>query len=201
MAGDIQKAAALPDSSAKSDFHNLVDNAAIRSDVITNAMVNSSADVASSKLLDFKSQTAGDILYTDGSNWTPLAKGSAGQILKMNSGATAPEWLTILPIANGGSGTTGDSIVKGWVRIDGTGTATVNDSFNVSGIVDNGTGDYTVTWDVDFANANYAVAMSIAQYTFLTSTYAVGAFTFTTRDVNNDLVDTDKIALIAIGDQ
>ena len=36
--------------------------------------------------------TAGDILYRDGSGDQRLAKGTAGQALIMNSGATAPEW-------------------------------------------------------------------------------------------------------------
>ena len=35
----------------------------------------------------------GDIIYANGTDsWTRLAKGTAGQFLKMNSGATAPEW-------------------------------------------------------------------------------------------------------------
>ena len=36
--------------------------------------------------------TAGDILYRDGSGLQRLPKGTAGQVLKMNSGATAPEY-------------------------------------------------------------------------------------------------------------
>jgi len=36
--------------------------------------------------------TQGDILYRDGSGLQRLAKGTATQILQMNSGATAPEW-------------------------------------------------------------------------------------------------------------
>ena len=36
--------------------------------------------------------TAGDVLYRDGSAPARLAKGTAGQALVMNSGATAPEW-------------------------------------------------------------------------------------------------------------
>ena len=36
--------------------------------------------------------TQGDILYRDGSGLQRLAKGTAGQVLKMNSGATAPEY-------------------------------------------------------------------------------------------------------------
>ena len=39
--------------------------------------------------------TQGDILYRDGSGLQRLAKGTAGQALKMNSGANAPEWGTI----------------------------------------------------------------------------------------------------------
>ena len=36
--------------------------------------------------------TQGDLLYRDGSGLQRLAKGTAGQTLAMNSGATAPEW-------------------------------------------------------------------------------------------------------------
>ena len=36
----------------------------------------------------------GDIIYRDASGWQRLAKGTAGQTLKMNAGATAPEWVT-----------------------------------------------------------------------------------------------------------
>ena len=40
------------------------------------------------------SQAQGDILYFNGSNWIRLAKGTAGQVLTMNAGGTAPEWQT-----------------------------------------------------------------------------------------------------------
>ena len=39
--------------------------------------------------------TQGDILYRDGSGLQRLAKGTAGQVLQMNSGATAPEYGTV----------------------------------------------------------------------------------------------------------
>lgn len=41
------------------------------------------------------SQAAGDILYRGSTEWERLAKGTAGQVLQMNSGATAPEWSTL----------------------------------------------------------------------------------------------------------
>ena len=36
-------------------------------------------------------------------------------------------------------------LAKAWVRIDGTGTAAIDDSFNCGSLTDNGTGDYSVT--------------------------------------------------------
>jgi len=52
--------------------------------------------------------TQGDILYRDGSGEARLAKGTAGQVLTMNSGATAPEWAAAtggLDYNGGGGGT------------------------------------------------------------------------------------------------
>jgi hypothetical protein len=40
------------------------------------------------------SPVAGDMLYHDGASWVSLAKGTAAQLLKMNAGATAPEWAS-----------------------------------------------------------------------------------------------------------
>jgi|TARA_Y100000310_G_scaffold315318_1_gene365707 hypothetical protein len=112
MAGDIQKAASLPDSSAKSDFHDLVDNATIRSDKITNAMVNSSAAIASSKLADFGSLSSlvqGDVLYHNGTSIVRLAPGTSGFFLKTNGADANPAWAE--PSATGGGK---DSIVRGF---------------------------------------------------------------------------------------
>jgi len=36
----------------------------------------------------------GDIVYFDGTNLVRLPIGTAGQVLKVNAGATAPEWTT-----------------------------------------------------------------------------------------------------------
>ena len=47
---------------------------------------------------------------------------------------------------------------RGWAYIDTNGTILA--SYNVSGVVRNGTGDYTVSWDTDFASANYGIMVS-----------------------------------------
>jgi len=42
--------------------------------------------------LALSGQQSGDVMYYDGSDWVRLAKGTAGQVLTMNGGATAPSW-------------------------------------------------------------------------------------------------------------
>lgn len=42
--------------------------------------------------LSISGQSDGDVLYYNGTAWVRLAKGTALQTLRMNSGATAPEW-------------------------------------------------------------------------------------------------------------
>jgi hypothetical protein len=45
------------------------------------------------RAIELGSDAEGDLAYHDGSKWTRLAKGTAGQLLATNSGATAPEWV------------------------------------------------------------------------------------------------------------
>mgnify|MGYP003138710676 CR=1 FL=1 len=47
-------------------------------------------------------------------------------------------------------------LAKSWVLIDGTGTFENKDSHNVSGITDNGTGDYSKTMTSAMNSINYA---------------------------------------------
>ena len=60
----------------------------------------------------------------------------------------------------GEGGTTTTSVQQGlnkcWINFDGSGTISTRDSFNVSGIVDDGVGKYTVNINNDMANDDYA---------------------------------------------
>jgi hypothetical protein len=49
---------------------------------------------------------------------------------------------------------------KAWVNFDGTGTIAARDSFNVSSLTDNGTGDYTVNFTNAFGAGDYAALAS-----------------------------------------
>lgn len=62
----------------------------------------------------------GDILYRGASAWTRLAKGAAGQSVKMNSGATAPEWGGTMTFASPVASTSGTEVfltgIPSWTR-------------------------------------------------------------------------------------
>lgn len=51
-------------------------------------------------------------------------------------------------------------IVKAWVHFDGSGTVSIKASKNVSSITDNGTGDYTLNFSSNLADANYTITGS-----------------------------------------
>lgn len=51
------------------------------------------------------------------------------------------------------------SAAKAWVTITGS-TGAIQASYNVSGVVRNSAGDYTITFTTAFANANYAVLIT-----------------------------------------
>ena len=96
--------------------------------------------------------TAGDVLYKGASALTRLAKGTAGQALVMNSGATAPEWGTagkVLQVVHDGD--TGDASGTGqntWylAPLDGTITPISTTSkffiwYNIGVVSSNTSGD------------------------------------------------------------
>jgi len=51
-------------------------------------------------------------------------------------------------------------LTKFWVKWNGTGVAAESDSFNSSGLTDNGTGDTTFGFTTNMGNANYSLATS-----------------------------------------
>lgn len=55
---------------------------------------------------------------------------------------------------------TGQQACKAWVNFNGTGTVAIRESYNVSSITDNDTGDYTVNFTTAMPDTNYAVVGS-----------------------------------------
>ncbi len=108
-----------------------------------------------------------------------------------------------------------DSIIKGWIKFDGTAVTAdndltgVDDSFNVSGVVDHGTGDHTVYWDKDFSGTDYCV-MGMAGSpggggnNFVTqdgATPVAGSTRFFCVKHDGTKIDSPRVYITAIGDQ
>ena len=68
--------------------------------------------------------------------------------------------------SDGGAATTNivQGLAKGWLNFNGQSTVAIRDSFNISGLTDEGTGDYSPAINSDMANANYAITMAVASY-------------------------------------
>ncbi len=98
--------------------------------------------------------------------------------------------------------------VKAWASISYSGgVPTLDDSYNVSGIVDDGVGLITVNWDTDFGSVNYAVvstAEDVGSNALITgivqSSKAVGSVQILIDDVSGTNTDPASISVIAIGD-
>lgn len=58
-----------------------------------------------------------------------------------------------------------NSAAKVWANLDGTGTAALRVSYNMTSITDNGTGDFTFTIATDFSSANYATTVAAQRAT------------------------------------
>ena len=94
-------------------------------------------------------------------------------------------------------------VAKVWCNLDATGTFGISDSFNVSSATDNGTGDHTVTYDVNFSNANHSVvALADGGRTCDMNDNGPAADSVRIRTVNssNSAEDANDVCMIAFGD-
>ena len=75
--------------------------------------------------------------------------------------------LRVENITNGTNSVDTEKLSKGtaaaWVNFDGTGTVAIRDSFNVSSVTDEGTGQYMINFSSELSTSNY-VALSNAGY-------------------------------------
>lgn len=92
------------------------------------------------------------------------------------------------------------SSAKSWIRFNGTGTIAITDSYNVTSIVDNGVGDYTVNYTdnvtnsivVCSASSNNATAARIAvPHAFNDADFSIGI-------LNESAVSSDAAIVTAV---
>jgi hypothetical protein len=142
--------------------------------------------------------TSGQFLTTNGSGVLSFASSTATQA-EMEAGTATGTYVTpaLVNFAPGSA--------KGYIVLD---TAAANqDSLNVSSVVDNGTGDYTINWDTDFSSANYAVSAGIQctnDTVIKVITMAAGSTRYETFDASSGAATETGVTLsyiVVLGDQ
>jgi len=96
-------------------------------------------------------------------------------------------------------------VAKGYCRVAAAGTI-VSGSYNVSSVTDVDTGNRTIVWNVDFANANYSALGSLGEDTnaginISFSSYATGSVGLLCRDTEANATSDIANACAAFGDQ
>ena len=122
--------------------------------------------------------------------------GTDGQILANSSGSNTT-WVNAV---------TTEGVLNAWVHFDGTGTGAIQSSLNVSSIVKNGTGNYTVNWDTNFGNVSYSCVVSSGErasgpgfgFTNVGS-IAVGSVEVVTGGFGGSSIDVSYVTVHAIG--
>ena len=106
--------------------------------------------------------------------------GDANSNVVVNSTATG--------FAIGTGGINGAQLAKAWVNFNGTGTVAIRDSYNVSSITDNGTGDYTINYSTALNNSNYC-ALGSSRVVIGTRTSVVGFSNYTTTSIRLETIN------------
>jgi hypothetical protein len=146
--------------------------------------------------------------------------GTNGQVLTSAGTGSAPTWTTI---ASGLSAATQaemeaassntvaatplntnwhPGVAKAW--INATTTGTINSSWNIASITDNGVGECTVFIATDFSSVNYVVAIGIttgSTRSVITPNLNAAYFTGVCTNFSNVLSDPDAWLFVCYGDQ
>ena len=105
-----------------------------------------------------------------------------------------------------GSSNTSARLAKAWVNFNGTSTVAIRDSYNVSSITDNGTGDYSVNFISNLANTNYCVlgtntSTEANGSSCMPSNYSTTNIRVNSRNGSGGLMDGSKLNVTVLGGQ
>tara|TARA_R100000742_G_C4244030_1_gene63216 strand:- start:74 stop:520 length:447 start_codon:yes stop_codon:yes gene_type:complete len=92
-------------------------------------------------------------------------------------------------------------LTKAWVEFNNTGTVAINNSFNFSGIVDEGTGQVALAFTTNMANSNFSIQTHDVMWGLGWSD-SVGVSGYDTRRTNQSwaYVDNSKVWSTVHGD-
>ena len=145
--------------------------------------------------------TATNLILVSGSSVRPSAWGDPVASQAQMEAATATAVFATPAVVQYHPGA-----AKAWVNFSGTGTATMRDQYNVSGVTDNGAGDFTINFTTGFSGVNYVMAGSTGGTRALVWITAATAMLATSCRINTDNlagtgVDPDRCMVIFYGDQ
>lgn len=123
--------------------------------------------------------------FTELTDTPSSLSGEGGKTVSVNSGGTALEFVDLK-----------NRLASAWVNFDGTGVASIRDSYNVSSITDNGVGLYTVNFTTPLDNSNGVIVGSIADTNAGTLTQLEpGVLTVNNAPVQTVFTNTSAITL------
>jgi len=122
--------------------------------------------------------------------------------LKLNTLTGASTAGSIAVTGEGNSTTTNlqQGLAKAWGHITQTSTQSLDDSFNVSGITDAGTGKTTVAISNDMASVNYSVSGSNTQECTVPVSIAAGSYEQRCLAHDGSLSDASDLCITIHGD-
>lgn len=96
-------------------------------------------------------------------------------------------------------------LVKFWLNFDGQSTISTRDSFNISGVVDDGEGQYTPSYSNSMGNANYSMGCNTdydgIEYSINCKIIATGSHKIQTVDADmSSYHDHDIVMVNGMGD-
>ena len=129
-------------------------------------------------------------------------------ILKVDTitGVTTAGSIAITGEGNSTTTNLQQGLAKAWANIDGSGDVSFQDSFNTSGLTDNGTGDYTTSFSTSFGNANYSFTYCGASdgaettYQMKSASMAVGTHQIQLKNAAGTVTDRNFICGTFHGD-
>ena len=120
----------------------------------------------------------------------PIAINGSGTITGISAGGLPDSVITTDDIAANAVTTAklgsaeASGLAKAWVNFNGTSTVAIRASYNVSSITDNGTGNYTVNFTTNLADANYSIVYGAAHDGFTDGVVWSGFATYTTSGIS-----------------
>ena len=124
-------------------------------------------------------------------------------ILKVDTitGVTTAGSISVTGEGNSTTTNLQQGLTKVWVRFNGTSTVAVNDSLNVSGLTDHGTGDYQVNFTNNMGNVNYAnTSNSNNAHALNGNANSADNLRVGTYNSSTSLIDSSRVMSAANGD-